>query len=176
MTITLGGLSEALVHSAKVAFTLDMELGGTTTFTVLRESCTLHTFTVLRQNALTFTHGYPHPVRHMANSLVLACAGGMDGCKRVPRVSRPPRVLWCFCPPVSGVLVFLFNKHQKAKHRAAGENGKSKTLGGRAGTQGHRHDTTKHTTLGSHGHGRTHAIPQSITGLTSDALAHNAKP
>ena len=122
MTITLGGLSEALVHSAKVAFTLDMELGGTTTFTVLRESCTLHTFTVLRQNALTFTHGYPHPVRHMANSLVLACAGGMDGCNRVPRVSRPPRVLWCFCPPVSGVLVFLFNKHQKAKHRAAGEN------------------------------------------------------
>ena len=34
--------------------------GGTRTFTVLRESCTLHTFTILRQNALTFTLPPPY--------------------------------------------------------------------------------------------------------------------
>ena len=34
--------------------------GGTMTFTVLRESCTLHTFTILRQNALTFTLPPPY--------------------------------------------------------------------------------------------------------------------
>ena len=38
--------------------------GGTMTFTVLRESCTLHTFTILRQNALTFTLPPPYGLLH----------------------------------------------------------------------------------------------------------------
>ena len=33
------------------------------TFTVLRESCTLHTFTILRQNALTFTLPPPYELK-----------------------------------------------------------------------------------------------------------------
>jgi hypothetical protein len=50
------------------------------TFTVLRESCTLHTFTILRQNALTFTLPPPYDAsmrdgRSMAAALTLGASG-----------------------------------------------------------------------------------------------------
>jgi hypothetical protein len=51
--------------------------GGTRTFTVLRESCTLHTFTILRQNALTFTlpppyDGSLYPLCHLGSASLLS--------------------------------------------------------------------------------------------------------
>ena len=64
--------------SVEVAFTRCFYpgYGGTRTFTVLRESCTLYTFTVLRQKALTFT--LPPPYDGMSHE-TLAVDDLVDG-------------------------------------------------------------------------------------------------